>query len=162
MTNDQPFLCLNMIVKNEAHVIGDTLKKLLEKVKIDYYVISDTGSTDDTKAIIKNFFDTKGIQGEIYDDPWKDFGYNRSKALEHAYKKSSYLLIHDADDEIGGELVLPPISKHDPQTGQALLEHDCYLFQFGDANGISYYRIQLINNHKKWKYTGVLHEAIGC
>jgi len=41
-------LCLNMIVKNEAHIIEDTLNKLLSKVKIDNYIISDTGSTDNT------------------------------------------------------------------------------------------------------------------
>ena len=151
-----------MIVKNESHVIGETLKKLVEKVPIDYYVISDTGSTDNTKEIIKEFFDSKGIGGEIFNDPWKDFGYNRTVALEHAYKKSSYLLIHDADDEFGGNIQIPPVTKKHPVTGQPLLEYDAYLFQFGDQNGISYYRIQLVNNHMKWKYTGVLHEAIGC
>ncbi len=93
-------LCLNMIVKDEAHIIENTLSKLLNKVKIDYWVISDTGSTDNTKEIIVDFFKQKGIPGELYDDPWKNFGYNRTKALTHAYNKSEHLLIFDADDEI--------------------------------------------------------------
>ena len=32
-----------MIVKNEAHIITNTLSKLLDKIKIDYWVICDTG-----------------------------------------------------------------------------------------------------------------------
>jgi len=43
-------ICLNMIVKNEAHIIGKTLKNICENVPITYWVISDTGSTDNTKA----------------------------------------------------------------------------------------------------------------
>ena len=49
-------ICLNMIVKNESAIIGNTLKNLIKKIKIDYYVISDTGSTDNTVEIITNFF----------------------------------------------------------------------------------------------------------
>ena len=61
----QQTICLNMIVKNESAIIEQTLSNLLSKIKIDYYVISDTGSTDNTKQIIKNFFDSKNILGEI-------------------------------------------------------------------------------------------------
>ena len=38
-------LCLNMIVKNEAHIIKETFDNLLKYLPIDYWVISDTGST---------------------------------------------------------------------------------------------------------------------
>ena len=93
----EPYLSLNMIVKNEGHIIRDTLTKLLKKVpEIDYWVISDTGSTDETKKIISDFFKERNIKGELFDDEWKDFGYNRTKALEHAFGKSKYLLIFDA------------------------------------------------------------------
>jgi len=147
----EPQLCLNMIVKNEGHVIKNTLTKLLKKIpSIDYWVISDTGSTDKTKEIIIEFFKERNIPGELFDDEWKDFGHNRSLALEHAFQKSKYLLVFDADDEICGDFVLPD------------LKLDSYHLQFGDANGVSYTRIQFINNKKKWKYIGVLHETITC
>ena len=44
-------ICLNMIVKNEVKV----LPRLIRSVKdyIDYYVIVDTGSTDDTIELIR-------------------------------------------------------------------------------------------------------------
>ena len=149
--NKKPHMCLNMIVKDEAHIIEDTLTKLLKKIKIDYWVISDTGSTDDTKSVITTFFKKNNINGEIYDDKWKDFGYNRTLALAHAYNKSKYVLIFDADDELCGDFVLPKE-----------MNKDAYYLQFGDANGTSYIRTQIVNNHKKWKYVGVLHEYIAC
>ena len=149
--NKNPQMCLNMIVKDEAHIIEDTLTKLLKKIKIDYWVISDTGSTDNTKSVITTFFKKNNIKGEMYDDKWKDFGYNRTAALAHAYNKSKYVLIFDADDELCGDFVLPKE-----------MNKDAYYLQFGDANGTSYIRTQIVNNHKKWKYVGVLHEYIAC
>jgi len=146
----KPTLCLNMIVKDESHIIVDTLTKLLNKIKFDYWVISDTGSTDNTKELITEFFKNHNIKGELFEDKWQDFGYNRTKALEHAYNKSEYVLIFDADDEIVGDFVLPELTK------------DSYFFQFGSEQGTSYIRIQIVNNKKKWKYVGVLHEMITC
>ena len=70
-------LCLNMIVKNESHIIEETLTNILEYMELDYWVISDTGSTDNTKQIIKDFFKNKNIPGELFEDEWKDFGHNR-------------------------------------------------------------------------------------
>ena len=146
----KPEICLNMIIKDEAHIIVNTLNKLLNKINIDYWVISDTGSTDKTKELIIDFFSKKNIRGELFEDKWENFGHNRTKALEHAYKKSNYVLIFDADDEICGDFVIPE------------LKHDLYNFQFGSPNGISYIRPQLVNNNKRWKYVGVLHEFITC
>ena len=100
-------ICLNMIVKNESNVISETLQNLLSNISIDYWVISDTGSTDNTQDIIKNFFYDKCIPGELFNDEWRDFGYNRSRALQHAYDKTDYLLVFDADDKINGKLILP-------------------------------------------------------
>jgi glycosyltransferase involved in cell wall biosynthesis len=45
-----------MIVKDEEHVIEQTLENICSKIKLQYWVISDTGSSDNTQNIIKNFF----------------------------------------------------------------------------------------------------------
>ena len=140
-------ICLNMIVKNESHIIASTLKNILEHINIHYWVISDTGSTDDTVDIIQNFFKERGISGEIFHDDWKDFGYNRTKALEHAYGKTDYLFIFDADDLIHGDIQLPSI-----------FDKDLYNVPFEDP--VSYYRPILISNRMKYKYVGVLHEFL--
>ena len=62
-------LCLNMIVKNESHVI----KRCLDSVKpiIDYWVIFDTGSTDGTQRIIQEVL--KDIPGQLHERPWVNF-----------------------------------------------------------------------------------------
>ena len=57
--NKQFTICLNMIVKNESHIILDTLNNLTSKIIFDYWVICDTGSTDNTKELIQTFFHEK-------------------------------------------------------------------------------------------------------
>ena len=140
-------VCLNMIVKNESHIIGRTLENLFSFIPFSYWVISDTGSTDNTKEVIRDFFKERGVPGELVEHEWRDFGYNRSKALECAYNKSDYLLIFDADDSIMENFVLP-----------SPLLLDRYNFKFG--KGFSYVRPLLVNNRKKWCFKGVLHESL--
>ena len=151
-----------MIVKNESHVIEQTLNSIYKY--IDYYVINDTGSTDNTREIIKSFFDSKNIKGEIIDHEfrtckchmnkykkydWFHFGWNRTYALNQCIGKSDYILIMDADDIIVGDLPLPE-----------KMTADSYEFKIGKY--FVYYRSQLIKNDKKynWKYVGGLHEYL--
>lgn len=139
--------CLNMIVKNEAHVICETFDNLLKFIPFDYWVISDTGSTDNTQNLICEYFSKKNIPGELVHHEWQDFGYNRSMALEAAYNKSDYLFIFDADDKLAGNFKLPKV-----------LDKDMYQLKFGKE--FTYLRPLLINNRKKWRYRGVLHEYL--
>lgn len=144
-------ICLNMIVKNESHIIENTLEKLCKKIHFDYWVICDTGSTDNTSQIIINFFEKMGIKGELYHDEWTDFAHNRTLALQRAYKKTDLLFIFDADDEIVGTIVMP-----------TKVLYDNYYIHFGLDSGTLYTRVLLINNHKKYKYLSVIHEFITC
>lgn len=143
-------ICLNMIVKNEAHIIEKTLENILKNIPLNYWVISDTGSTDNTKEVICNFFKEKNIPGELVEHEWRDFGYNRTKALESAYDKSDYVFIFDADDSIVGKINLT--NEH--------LKFDKIDFTFGEA--FKYIRPLLVNNRKKWSFIGVLHEYLTC
>lgn len=138
-------VCLNMIVKNETAV----LKRCLDSVKpmVDYWVISDTGSSDGTQEMIKEHM--KDIPGELHENPWKNFEYNRNKALELAKDKADYILFIDADEFFVYEpgFALPP------------LEKDCYYMNM--SNGImNTKKIHMINNHLAWEWKGVLHEAL--
>ena len=140
-------ICLNMIVRNESHIIISTLENLCSYIKFDYWVICDTGSTDNTIILIKDFFKNKNINGELIEHKWVDFGHNRTLALECAYNdKTDYLLIFDADDKIVGEFILPQLTA------------DKYMLKFG--TDFKYTRPLLISNKLRWRFIGVLHESL--
>lgn len=143
----KPTVCLNMIVKNEK----DVIRRCLESVKplIDTWVIVDTGSTDGTQEIIKEFM--KDIPGELFERPWKNFAHNRNEALSLAKNRADYLLFIDADDkfDIVKGYSRPKLSK------------DCYQIRI-DYSGSTYYRTQLISTRLPWKWVGVVHEVLVC
>ena len=138
-------LCLNMIVKNERHVIERCLASL--KSILSYWVIVDTGSTDGTQDAIRDYL--REIPGELLERPWVDFAHNRSEALAYARSKADYLLIIDAD-----EVLAFAETFEWPE-----LDQDGYRIEtrFG---GLSYHRLQLIRNTGDWSYTGVVHEHL--
>jgi hypothetical protein len=142
-------ICLNMIVKNESHVIEKTLENLCRYIDFDAYYISDTGSTDNTMDLIRSFFNKRGIPGTIEQVEWRDFGFNRTLALQMAFQKTDYLFIFDADDSIHGNFILP---QH--------LTHDAYQLKLGES--FVYLRTLIVNNRKRWRFVGVLHEYIAC
>jgi hypothetical protein len=146
-TLNKTTICLNMIVKNEAEIIVDTLQNLYQHIAFDYWVIADTGSTDKTKELICNFFEEKFIPGELVEHEWKDFAYNRTKALESAFNKTDYLLIFDADDRLEGQFKLPEI-----------MDKDKYNLKIG--KGFEWVRPLLLTNKKHWMFKGVTHEFL--
>ncbi|MBS0625775.1 MAG: glycosyltransferase [Verrucomicrobia bacterium] len=139
-------ICLNMIVKNEAKVI----KRCLTSVKpfIDYWVISDTGSTDGTQEIIREFM--KDIPGELMERPWVDFSHNRNEVLRQSKGKGDFLLFIDGDEwlEIAPDFVMPNFEK------------DCYVASVRVSDGSVYQRVLIINNRIPWEWKGVVHEDI--
>ncbi|MCC6127670.1 MAG: glycosyltransferase [Chlamydiae bacterium] len=138
-------ICLNMIVRNEAKVIRRALSSV--KHKIDYWVIVDTGSTDDTKTLILE--ELKNIPGELHERPWVDFEHNRNEALELAIDKASYLLFIDADEQW--------IFSQD--FDKQSLSHNFYVVKNRDLN-VDLYRVLLVNTQIPWRWKGVLHEEI--
>ncbi len=147
-------ITLCMIVKNEAHVIERCLASVMPL--LDYWVIVDTGSTDGTQEKIKKFFKNVGIKGELHERPWKDFGHNRSEALELAQKTDTdYALMIDADEVLVFEPGFDPIKFKETMTA------DLYniFAQFGQTR---YHRPQMTSNKKPFYYRGVLHEYVDC
>ena len=94
-------LCLNMIVRNEADRIVRALKSAAPYISC--YVIADTGSTDGTPDLIKDFFKAEGIPGKIVHCKFEDFSQARNVALFAAQKSEyefDYILLFDADMEL--------------------------------------------------------------
>lgn len=138
-------ICLNMIVKDEKPVITRCLATV--KPLIDYWVIVDTGSTDGTQNIIKEYM--KDIPGELHERPWVDFAHNRNLALDLAKNKGDYLLIIDADEmlEYAPNFTLPPL--------------DAGAYNFTLLRGSLEYQLPtLIQESLNWRWHGVLHEYL--
>jgi glycosyltransferase involved in cell wall biosynthesis len=99
-------ICLAMIVKDEEHILAQTLANLIQYIPISDYCISDTGSSDKTVEIIETFFAQHKIPGRVMHDTWVNFAHNRNLNLAHArqHSTSDYLFTFDADDAIIGSL----------------------------------------------------------
>jgi len=91
----------------------------------------------------------KDVPGEMHERPWINFAHNRNEALHLAKNKGDYLLFIDADEQLqyADNFLMPALDK------------DCYSFRI-EYGGLSYTRVQLVNNHLDWKWEGVIHEMI--
>ncbi len=140
-------ICLNMIVKNEAPVITRCLASV--RPFIDHWVIVDTGSTDGTQDLVRDFL--QGVPGSLHERPWKNFAHNRNEALELARPQADYVLFIDADEQlrVPGGFAWPALSA------------DGYMFTccMGDCE---YLRNAMVAARVPWRWEGVLHEFLAA
>ncbi|AJF69780.1 glycosyl transferase family 2 [Streptomyces vietnamensis] len=134
-----------MIVKNEARVIERCLASA--RGLIDTWVISDTGSTDGTQELIRAAL--AGIPGELREEPWVNFGHNRSLNIARARGRADYLLLLDADHVLRQDGPLP--AADGPLADAYMIRH----------RGPVEYRIKrLVRGDLPWRYEGVTHEYL--
>lgn len=148
--NDKKTICWNAIVKNESAIIERCMSSMVDQ--IDYWVVVDTGSTDGTQQIIKDFMAKHKIPGELVERPWVNFSHNRSEALELAENKADYIFLCDAD------MTLEVI---DPEWKSQLQGAPAYsVIQKNTA--IRYSNIRLVNGRltgrQRYRYWGATHE----
>jgi tetratricopeptide (TPR) repeat protein len=145
-------ICLCMIVKNESK----NMVRLLNSVKsiIDFISITDTGSSDNTEEIIKNWGSENKIPTAIHKEPFRNFGYNRTfsfQAAKKSFPNATYALLSDADFkwEIDEEF-----------DKNSLVRPFYYVKQYNDF--CSYWNIRLIDMKYNWECKGVTHEYWEC
>jgi len=141
-------LCLNMIVKNESKIITRLFDSVLPI--IDCFCICDTGSTDNTKEVISEYFENKGIPGKIVDEPFVNFAHNRNVALQHCLGMSDYVLLLDADMVLE---IKPEFKK------SILSSYDSFLILQG-SDDFYYNNMRIVKNNCLYLYIGVTHEYI--
>jgi len=123
---------------------------------IDSFCICDTGSTDNTVEIIEAFFQARGIPGKVIHEPFRDFGYNRTFALQACedVEKADYVLLLDADMVFWVDPQIPPDAFK-----QLLRAYGAFtLFQGTDQ--YYYKNTRIVKNRTGVKYWGVTHEYV--
>jgi len=143
---------LVMIVRNS----GDILRTCLQENKkfIDHWTILDTGSTDNTKEIIK--FELSDIPGNLYEEPFVDFSHSRNRSLELSSKTCKYTIILD-DSYIlhGGQKLRQFLSKS---------KQSCFSISIGNFHNNflqnEYTSIRIIKTSDNLKYKYRVHEHI--
>lgn len=145
-------ICLNMIVKNESRVIERMLSTCINI--IDNAVILDTGSTDNTKELICNFFKKHNKPCTVYDGEFRNFRHARNLSLSYAktsnllfQEKCDYFLFLDADMNL---VVKDGFNKDN-------LTADVYTLK-QISGGLSYYNVRLIRSNLDIKVRCVTHE----
>jgi glycosyltransferase involved in cell wall biosynthesis len=143
-----------MIVKDEAKLI----LRCLESVKplVDYVLISDTGSTDGTQKVIRDWLYLNKIEGVVLEHAWQDFSYNRNLAIENLRNRNfaiNYAFVIDADDrlEIAPDFNIAAF--------KARMDRDIYDLMVLHG-GVVHPRPQIFRNKPGYYYVGVLHEYL--
>lgn len=141
-------ICLVMIVKNEASIIGRCLTAALPH--IDTWSITDTGSTDDTPKIIERFFAEHKIPGKLSLAPFKHFAQARNAALEAAKTVDGweYALLVDADMVLTGTI------------DKKKLTAPAYDLVQSKSDDLDYDNTRLVRRDAVARYIGVTHEFL--
>ena len=144
-------LVLILMVRNESRILERCLKAV-EHV-VDAFCIHDTGSTDTTCEIAKEWLKTR--DGCLTHSVWQDFGYNRTQSFEHAQTyvegagwdtKDTYGLLLDADMIFHvGTLKTETLT----DIGYTALQV---------AGHLEYPNCRLVRMDHPWKCLGVTHE----
>jgi tetratricopeptide (TPR) repeat protein len=144
-----------MIVKNESRVIIRLLDSVVKL--LDGYCICDTGSTDNTIFLITEYFKRHNIPGKVVQEPFQDFGYNRTFALKAAadLPNMDYLLLLDADMILTGSYLQPENIKAFKKSLTKDFYHVCQ-----GSKTYFYKNVRLVKNYKDFSYWGVTHEYV--
>jgi glycosyltransferase involved in cell wall biosynthesis len=174
-TSTNHTLCLNMIVKDEAHVLPRLLASIQDY--IDYYVIVDTGSTDETISILASAISSTSTatlrsptpnnnnstpiyssMGEIHQRPWINFGYNRNEALQLAVAAGCHwVLIMDADD-----LLVVQNRDFKMPTNAGLVNGRIYLLEKRQGTFVNAVPRLIDVQAYTWEWKGPIHEYLSC
>jgi hypothetical protein len=153
---EEDLLVLVLMVKNEAHVMERTLQPLVDG-GITSFFIFDTGSTDTTVAVTRNFFEKNSIEKyAIVEEPFVNFSYSRNRALElseAAFPSAHFILMIDAEWLVHGvdRLLIfcaEHASDYDP----------LYLIRVVNWCD-TFYHPRLIRTHQHVRFVGGVHEV---
>lgn len=142
-------ISLCMILKNEEKFLPGCLKTV--KGLVDEIIVVDTGSTDRTMEIAREY------GAIIYEHPWQnDFSFHRNQSIDYA--TGNWILILDADEELDS-------SEHD-MIRSVVMRKEIDAVSFVVYNKIKGGRTGFLNSHrlfrnkKEYRYAGIVHNQL--
>jgi len=153
-------IALLMMLKNEEKRLRVSLDSIIGYV--DSMIIYDTGSTDNTINILKEFSEKHNIPLRLKQGEFVNFCVSRNISLEFAdtFDDVDYLLLLDCNDVLKGGENLLKLSKHHKDDDKAtafLLTQEWW-----SGNDTKYFNVRFVKARKGWRYKGSVHEYITC
>lgn len=151
-------LALNFICKDESHVI----KNMLESCKgiTDLIVVNDTGSTDGTQDIIRNFGKENNIPTYVFERAFDDFEKSRNHAMQKLKDVVAELgwnpdQVHGYWFDCDETLII------DPKFNKTQFTKDLYMINTYIGQ-MKYTRNTFFKVSKAFRWYGPIHEFIVC
>ena len=157
MTTKKPHISLLIMMKDEEARIHVTLNSCIGF--IDSVVAYDTGSTDKTIEILRDFTEKNKIPLRLKEGVFVNFSVSRNVSLDFAdtFDDIDFILLMDINDELrGGEKLREYCNSELNSPYNAYLT--CQHWWSGKYD--KYFNTRLIKPRKNWRYHGSVHEWI--
>jgi len=155
MSEDKLHISVLMMVKNEHKRLQVSLESI--KFFADSLVIYDTGSTDDTIEIARNFCNQNNIPLRLKEGEFIDFSTSRNVSLDFAdtFDDIDFIVLMDTNDELRECSHLRKFCeeyKDKPNTGFMICQ------EWWSGKYDTYYNLRMIKARQGWRYRGRVHE----
>ena len=151
-------LALNFICKDESPVIGNMLESA--KGIVDLIVVNDTGSTDGTQQMIKDFGVKYNIPTYVFERPFDDFENSRNHAMQKL-RDVVKELNWNADQVHGFWFDCDETLVIDSKFNKAQFTKDLYMINTYIGQ-MKYTRNTFFKVSKPFRWYGPVHEFIVC
>jgi glycosyltransferase involved in cell wall biosynthesis len=141
-------------MKDEAHVA----ERMLDSIKsiVDAICVIDTGSTDNSIEVVKQWGEKNGIETHVFERPFDNFENSRNFSME---KAREIFLNRDSNDWYGFWLDFDEQIVIDPNFDKSKINKDLYMFNTFIKN-MKYTRNELYRLSKPFRWYGPIHEFI--
>lgn len=147
-----------MMMKDEEKRLCVSLESVIGIV--DSIVAYDTGSTDNTLQILRNFSDKHKIPLRLKEGEFVNFSISRNVSLDFAdtFLDIDFLLLLDVNDELrGGDKLLKFAKDHIDTEFNAFLM--CQHWWSGKYD--KYFNTRFLRARSNFRYSGSVHEWLG-
>lgn len=151
-------IAATMMLKNESKRLGTTLKSL--EGYIAGLIIFDTGSTDNTIEILREWSAKEGVPLHLKEGTFQNFRDSRNELFDFAdtIKGYDFLLLLDCNDELrGGARLLEECRRFQTMKENVFMIRQQWL---SGAYINKYHNARLVKPNIGWRYKKRVHECL--